>query len=89
MASTPPKRKVRAMKAVRALTLVLALSVCAYAGNMPNGDRPEPPPTTSTATSESNSDSGNVYGHVETPAATTDIMTEAALDIIGAVLALF
>lgn len=69
--------------------LVLALSVCAYAGNMPNGDRPEPPPT-STATAESDSDLGGVDGHIETPpATTTGITTEAALNLISAVLALF
>ncbi len=77
------------MKAVRALMLVLALSVCAYAGNMPNGDRPEPPPTTSVETTESGSESGDVSGHIETPATTADVTTEAALNFIGAVLALF
>ncbi|HEV2862572.1 MAG TPA: hypothetical protein VGX48_16275 [Pyrinomonadaceae bacterium] len=77
------------MKAVRALMLVLALSVCAYAGIMPNGDRPEPPPTTSTTTAESDPDSASVYGHIETPADDTDITTDMALNLIGAVLALF
>ncbi len=69
--------------------LVLALSVCAYAGIMPNDGRPEPPPTTSTATVESDTDLGGVDGDIETPAATTDIATEVALNFIGAVLALF
>ncbi len=76
------------MKAVRASMLVLALSVCAYAGNMPNGDRPEPPPTTSTATEESNTDSGDV-GDIETTTEDADITTDVALNLIGAVLALF
>lgn len=70
--------------------LVLVLSVCAYAGNMPNGERPEPPPTTSTATTESDTDLTSADGDIETPTeATTDITTEAALKFIGAVLALF
>lgn len=67
--------------------LVLALSVCAYAGNMPNGDRPEPPPT-STATAESDTDLAGVDGHIETMAEEADITTEVALNLIGAVLAL-
>jgi hypothetical protein len=77
------------MKAVRALMLVLALSVCAYAGNIPNDGRPEPPPTTSTATEESNTDSGDVGGDIETTTEDADITTDVALNLIGAVLALF
>ena len=70
--------------------LVLALSVCAYAGIIPNDGRPqpEPSPTTSTATEESNTDLGGVGGNNETPAAITDVTTEAALSFIRAVLAL-
>ncbi len=70
--------------------LVMALSVCAYAGNMPNGERPEPPPTTSTATAESDTDLASGDGDMDTTTeATTDITTETALNLIGAVLALF
>ena len=68
--------------------LVLALSVCAYAGNMPNGETPQPPPT-STATAEGDTILGGVDGDIETPEATTDVTTEAALNFISAVLALF
>lgn len=71
--------------------LVLALSVCAYAGNIPNDGRPqpEPPPTTSTATEESNTDLGDVGRDSETTAEDADITTDVALNLIGAVLALF
>lgn len=71
--------------------LVLALSVCAYAGIMPNDGRPQagPPPTTSTETAGSDADSGDIGGTIETMAEDTDITTEAALNFIGAVLALF
>jgi len=71
---------------------MLALSVCAYAGNIPNDGRPqaEPTPTTSTEMAGSDADAASVYGHIETlPATTTDITTETALNLIGAVLALF
>jgi len=80
------------MKAVRALVLVMALSVCTHAGLMPIDGRPqtEPTPTTSTETAGSDADSASVYGHIQTmPATTTDITTETALNLIGAVLALF
>ena len=67
--------------------LVLALSVCAYAGNMPIDARPqtEPTPTTSTETAGSNTESGDI----ETTAEDADITTDVALNLIGAVLALF
>ncbi len=71
--------------------LVLALSVCAYAGIMPIDGRPqpEPSPTTSTATAESDTDSGGTYGDIQNGITTTEAATEAALNFIGAVLALF
>jgi len=79
------------MKAIRALMLVLALSVCAYAGIMPNDGRPqpEPTPTSSTAAAESGTYLRGVDGTIETPAEDTDITTDVALNLIGAVLALF
>lgn len=77
------------MKAVRALMLVLALSVCAYAGNLPIDGRPQqeptPAPTASTETAGSNTESGDI----QTTAEDADITTDVALNLIGAVLALF
>jgi hypothetical protein len=78
------------MKAVRALVLVLALSVCAHAGLIPIDGRPqpEPTPTTSTETAGSDPDSGGTYGDIQNGLTTTEAATEAALNLIGVVLAL-
>jgi hypothetical protein len=77
------------MKALRALMLVLALCVCTYAGDMPNGATGNMP----------NDVAGNmptvVAGNMETgvagniPCDAADPVTEIALNILQSVLPLF
>lgn len=77
---------------VRALMLVLAMSTCAYAGDMGNGaTQPPPPPQQQTQTT-----SESVPAVNETTSADGDMgngvaaaATEAALSLIQTLLALF
>lgn len=70
------------MKALRASILVLALSVCAYAGNMGNGvTEPPPPPSSATAATEAD-------GQMDTGVAFADPITEIALTLLQSVLSL-
>ncbi len=71
------------MKALRALMLMLALSVCAYAGNMGNGivDPPPPPPPAVAPLETDGQDSAT--------AAAADLVTEITLNILQSVLSLF
>jgi hypothetical protein len=63
------------MKALRALMLMLVLSVCAYAGNMANDfAAPPPPPSSATVGSEE--------------ATSTDLVTEITLNLLHSVLSL-
>ncbi len=78
-------------KTVRALTLVLAMSACAYAGDMGNGVAQPPPPQQQTqttsepalATDETTSADGDMGNGV------TATATGAALNLIQTLLALF
>lgn len=76
------------MKALRALILVLALSVYAYAdGNMGNGVNTPPPPTPPTnATPAPAGD--NPAEQTETGVAETDVFTETALTLLQSMLGL-
>jgi hypothetical protein len=70
------------MKTLRALVLALALSVCAYAGNMGNGvTEPPPPPSLETATLAAD-------GQIHTTAVSTDLATEITLNLLQSVLSL-
>ena len=77
------------MKALRALTLVLTLSVCAYAGGMDNGRTPAPTPTPEPTSSmtELAGDEPTVAG-TEAPAAGAS-MTEVALSLLQSILSVF
>jgi hypothetical protein len=63
------------MKALRVLTLVLALSTCTYAGNIPMGVVEPPPPAPGAA------------AQIET--GDTDPITEIAVNLLQSVLSLF
>lgn len=63
------------MKTLRALMLVLALSACTYAGDMPMGIAPPPPPSASEA-------AGNI------PCDVADSITEITLNLLQSVLSL-
>ena len=83
------------MKALRALIVVLALSVCAYAdGNMPNGVAATPPPP-STSGNMPNGITGDMgIGDAEITDSGTFISTEptineAVLSLLQSVLSLF
>lgn len=75
------------MKALRALMLVLALSVCAYAGNMGNGAIEPPPPTTAPAVAPGTG-GDKVIPELDTGVASTDPVTEIALNLLQSVLSL-
>lgn len=63
------------MKALRALMLVLGLSVCAYAGNMANDfAAPPPPPPSATIESENT--------------ASTDLVAEITVNLLQSVLSI-
>lgn len=76
------------MKALRALMFVLALSACAYAGDMDNGivGTPTPLPTPTLATTV---EIENIDGDIQTGLTTTDIVIETALNTLQSALALF
>jgi hypothetical protein len=78
-------------KTVRALMLVLAMSTCAYAGDMGNGvATPPPPPQQTQTTSEpatSANDSTSADGDMGNGVMAT--ATEATLSLIQTLLALF
>jgi hypothetical protein len=77
------------MKALRALLLVLALSVCVNAGNMGSGiiDPPPPaPPASATAAPGTGMD--NTTGQTETGAPDTDLVTEITLNLLQSLLTL-
>lgn len=79
-------------KTIRALVLVLALGVCAHAGDMGNGftDPPPPPPTASmTNTSISTTEVGTEQVAGEMGNGVVSTATETALNLIQAVLTLF
>jgi hypothetical protein len=77
------------MKALRALMLVLTLSVCAYAGDMDNGRSPDPTPTPD-PTGNTTAPAGD-----EPTAATGDApaeepsSTEVTLSVLESILSLF
>jgi hypothetical protein len=77
------------MKTVRALTLVLALSTCAYAGEMGNGS-PQPPQqpaqTTTTTSAATNDSAATADGEMGNGAAAT--ATETALSLLPTLLTL-
>jgi hypothetical protein len=70
-----------------AFVLTLALSFSAFAGNMPAGVT-EPPPPDSEATSQGEMSTG-VTGDMPTGATTIDPATEALLNLLQSLLALF
>ena len=69
------------MKALRASILVLALSVCAYAGNMDNGVTGSP--ANDVAGNMDNGVAGNMDNGL------TDSATEIALNLLQSVMSLF
>ena len=74
------------MKILRALMLVLTLSVCAYAGNMDNG-APVPPPSTQTAGEMDNGVAGNMDNGVSANAPVTEsTVTAVALNVLQSAL---
>jgi hypothetical protein len=77
----PLKERENVMKALRASILVLALSVCAYAGDMPTcltGNMPA---------GVAGNMANDVAGNMENDAA--DPITEIALNLVQSVLSLF
>lgn len=66
------------MKTLRALMLVLALSVCVYAGEIPNGVTGEIP----------NGVAGNVSTTGNMPTDATDPITEVAITLLQSLLSL-
>lgn len=78
------------MKTLRALMLVLALSVYTYAGNMGSGvvDPPPPPTAPSSATTAPGASADDSAGQIETDAASTDSFTEITLNLLHSVLSL-
>lgn len=83
------------MKALRALILVLALSVCVYAdGNMPNGITTTPPPASATGNMPNGIDGemgsgGAVVSDSGTSATTEPTITETVLSLLQSVLSVF
>lgn len=83
------------MKALRALILVFALSVCAYAdGNMPNGVASTPPPASATGNMPNGieGDMGDGVAAVTdggTSSTTEPTITEAVLSLLQSVLSVF
>lgn len=75
-------RNLRTLGAACVLALMLAAPT--YAGHIETGIA-QPQPTPATATEP---DANDVAGHIETPLASTDAVTEFALNLIGGVLAL-
>lgn len=74
-----------AMKALRALTLVLALIVCAHAGNIPNMGAGTPPPPSSAAGHIPN----DATGDADPGGAGATPMTEVMLSLLQSAMALF
>ena len=75
------------MKALRALILVLALSVCVYAdGNMPNGITITPPPPSASGNMPNGIDGDMGSG---TSTTTEPAITEAVLSLLQSVLSVF
>jgi hypothetical protein len=72
-------------KTIRALMLVLALSVCAQAGDMGNGVVNQPPPPSASSTTEISTEqvAGDMGNGV------TDAATDIVLNLLQALLALF
>ncbi len=83
------------MKALRALILVLALSVCVYAdGNMPNGIATTPPPASATGNMPNGIDGdmgggGAAVTDSGTSTTTEPTITEAVLSLLQSVLSVF
>lgn len=77
------------MKALRALMLVLTLSVCAYAGDMDNG-RPASGPMDNgvTASPTPATAEGSDSSIANAPAAET-LITEVALSLLQSILSVF
>jgi hypothetical protein len=73
----PIKNEGKTMKTLRALMLVLVLSACTYAGNMPCDIVTPPPPSPSAP---------EAAGQIET--GDTDIVTEITLNFLQSVLSL-
>ena len=83
------------MKALRALIIVLALSVCVYAdGNMPNGITITPPPPSATGNMPNGieGDMGDGVAAVTdsgTSTTTEPTITETVLSLLQSVLSVF
>ena len=83
------------MKALRALILVLALSVCVYAdGNMPNGITFTPPPASTSGNMPNGIDGDTGGGGAAdadsgTSTTTEPTITEAVLSLLQSVLSVF
>jgi hypothetical protein len=84
------KRKIE-MKALRALLLVLALSVCANAdGNMGSGIATPPPPPNppASATAAPGTGDDTITGQMQTGVVETDPVTEITLTLLQSLLSI-
>ncbi len=77
------------MKALRALMLVLTVSVCAYAGGMDNGRTPMPTPTPEPTSSMTESAGDESAGAVSGAPAADPLITEVALTLLQSILSVF
>ena len=77
------------MKALRALMLVLTLSVCAYAGGMDNGRSPMPTPTPEPTGSMTELAGDEPAGTISGAPAAEPSITEVALSLLQSILAVF
>lgn len=77
------------MKILRVLLLVLTLSVCAYAGDMPNLG-PSAPPPAQAAGDMDNGVAGNMDNGISADSQTTETtITDIAFSLIQSVLSIF
>ncbi len=83
-------KKLRSLSAAFVLTLILALP--AFAGHIHTGitcTDPEHSPTSLSATTIPETDSSGELGHIHTGDSSTDLLTQATLDLLLDVLSLF
>lgn len=79
-------KKLRTLGATCVLSLMLAMP--AFAGYIHTGvTEPQPPPPPASTPETANT--GGLAGDISTGGSTPDVVTEAALNIIGSMLALF